>query len=488
MNESSTTPTRTIEALTERAREVVGANPKPAVRWLSRSRTPALRWRNGNETDWWISHAALTLQLSETEPLAINPDAVTLAAGFELVSARKWARAVFDAWLAWGAPVRDHAVLPLLVALGGDAFLNPLVSAITQWYREGRRALAEGATQLIAMVGTDTAITALDVISAEHPFDDLGALAWSALSVEANERGSTVEELVDSAVLSFGLDLDGTAELTDGRRRFRVTLVGLKPTLTDEVGRVLGAPPRASRPDVRREAVTETWRALSHDLGPVCERALRRAEDSLITQRTWAGEPWRTHLAGHPLLARIYRDLVWVTDTGETFVLSPSLTPHDALGNTVDVSSVGALRLAHPVVDAHNLVRWREVSLNTLLAQCDRSVVTHDKLDALFERKVLRAHDDRHGRGAQPWEREGWRVGAVEQQRFDALTWRVGRYGYEAVLSVDAMTRWAAEPRQCSVGPMVFRTTTGEPLGPAEVPKVFLSEACVSVLRMLETL
>ncbi|MEZ4405513.1 MAG: DUF4132 domain-containing protein [Polyangiales bacterium] len=375
---------------------------------------------------------------------------------------------------------------PLLVALGGDAMVPALAAATTHWHREGRRAMAEGAAQLLAMLGSDKALRALDALSAEHPHDALGAAVGAALEAEAQARGEAVDDLLDGCAPRFGLALDGAAELTDGRRRFRVTLVGWKPSLTDEVGRELHAPPKTTRPDARREAVIEAWRELSHELDPTRRRERRRAEDALVNQRAWEAATWTDRVASHPILSRVYEGLVWVTDAGESFTWSAADGARGPDGEAVALASVKTLRLAHPAVDAALLARWEGASLEPPFAQRERAVEPVEGVTSRFEGRVMRAHDDRHDRHAQPWDREGWRVGPIEDHRFNALTWRAGRGPVEAALAVGGMVRWSADAREATVGALTFhRASSGEAIDPRDAPPVFVSEAAASVARML---
>ncbi len=173
-------------ALVQRSRATVDALAKPVAPWFTQR--PELHWEDGSVAPWVVGEYVLFCQHLRAGA-DLDERALESAAMLDRASLSQWSVAMLEAWIARRADVKHHWCLALAVALGGDLIVPVVQREIAQWHRGGRRALAYQAARLLAYVGGDAAVRALDEIARAHGYDALGSLAASALEAEAR-RGA----------------------------------------------------------------------------------------------------------------------------------------------------------------------------------------------------------------------------------------------------------------------------------------------------------
>lgn len=471
--------------------------PRGMLAWYAAGRLPGLRWVDGTAAP---ASAGLSLARWQVEHGQIDPApaVMELVSALDAASARQWASAMLDAWMAAGAPARDYGCLALAVALAQDGVVDTLAAQVPVWYRASRGALGAEALQLLAALGSDRALRALDLLRTEHPFERYGLHARQLLEAEARARGEALETLLDRAVPRFGLDPDGTRTLDNGARRYTVVLEGWSPVLVDAIGRRHTTYTRPSRPrDPQRAAAAwEAWRALHDALGPVARRETARLEEALRGGRVWTAAAWSADVARHPVLRRLAAGLVWTRDDGGYFVADAEGLLRDAAGTAH--APVGTLRIAHPVeMESAVRVRWRTVlaarSERSPVRQMERAVYLRTEADAGrgryegFSGRALLAVSDKGHRVVQPWQAAGWFPGTTEGGLCHAFSRRFEAAGVDAVLEVEGLALWAEHARQSAVTGVRFRRSDGgEALRLGEVPLRVYAEALADVARMLE--
>jgi len=495
-------PSAALGALAE---ATVTALSKPVAPWFAER--PTLRWEDGSEAPSAVGEYLLFCQRSCTGS-ELDPRAVQAAALLERRSLARWAVALLDAWIARKADVKHHGVLALAVALGGDAVVATVQRQVALWHRAGRRALASLACQLLAFLGSDRALRALDEIAGEHGYDTLGALATAALEAEASARGFSRDDLSDALVPRWRMSPEGKTWLDYGRRRFRVMLEAsgdgaLEVSLTEARWRVLAAPPKPARGDdpLRAEEAIALWRELCQELPRVVAHEGRRFERAMCVGRVWTAPRWTAHVLGHPVLRALAERLLWK-------VLLPgrrrpvfARTVHGVLlterGTPFHLRDDARLSIAHPLDLGEDEQRqWRALFAAAGVPpapfpQLARATFTHDAPAATawlpIEGCALKVPSDRSRARPPVWSRTGWEPAALEAGQCRRFRRRYG--STEAVLEVDGFALWADHARETVVRALRFRdAAAGEeapwlPLG--AVPPVALSEAARAAVHML---
>lgn len=461
-------------ALAALAEATATALAKPVAPWFAER--PALRWEDGSDAPGAVGEYVLFCQHG-CSGASLDPRAIEAAALLDRRSLAWWAAALLDAWVARKADVKHHWCLALAVALGGDAVVAAVQREVEAWHRGGRRPLASLACQLLAYLGGDRAVRALDDIARAHGYDPLGALATSALAAEAAERGLTRDELADAVVPRWGMSAEGKAWLDYGRRRFRVTLEvaadgALDVSLTETRWRVLAAPPKPTRADdpARAAEALARWKALRHELPRVVEAEGRRFEAAMAAGRAWTAPRWTAHVLGHPVLRALAERLVWAVRAPGRRRPTLARTTHgallDARGTTLRLRDDATVTVAHPIdLDDDERARWRAVMAEAKappppFAQLARATfAAGDDPGATawapVAGRVLAAPSDRSRSRPPAWARAGWEAAPVEAGLCRRFLRRFG--GTEAVLEVEGIALWAEQARETTVTALRFR-------------------------------
>lgn len=492
-------------ALTQRAEATVTALAKPVAPWFKVR--PTLHWDDGSEAPASVGEYLLFCQHARVGA-ELDERSLEGAALLERASLAQWSVALVEAWVAKRADVKHHWCLTLAVALGGDLIVPVVQREIAQWHRGGRRALAAQGARLLAYVGGDRAMRALDEIARAHGYDALGSLAASALAAEAEARGVSREELSDAIVPRWGLNAEGRGWLDYGRRRVRVALEPseanlLDATLVDGEERALAAPPKPTRADdpVRAAEALARWKSLKHELPSVVSAEARRFEEALCTGRAWSLAAWRSLVLGHPVLRALAERLVWcVSAAGQspTFARVARGELVGERGEPLPLSASVALVIAHPVaLDADARLRWQrvleaagvEAQPFAQLARTVHLVAESDAEDTAWkalEGATLRAVSDRSRVRQTAWARAGWEPAPIEGGVCRVFLRRYG--SVDAVLEVEGIALWAEAMRETAVCALRFRDAHGDGswkrLG--AVPPTIVSEAVRAALHMLD--
>jgi hypothetical protein len=270
--------------------------PRGMLAWYAAGRLPGLRWVDGTAAP---ASAGLSLARWQVEHGQIDPApaVMELVSALDAASARQWASAMLDAWMAAGAPARDYGCLALAVALAQDGVVDTLAAQVPVWYRASRGALGAEALQLLAALGSDRARCGRSTCCAPSTPSSgtdftrgsswrskpaRGARRWRPCSIgpsrasgstptarvrSTTARGATPSCLRDGAPCSSMPSADGTPRTPD--RRVPETRSGPRPR-----GRPGARCTTRSAPVARRETA-RAWRRRC--AGGACGRRRRGA-------------------------------------------------------------------------------------------------------------------------------------------------------------------------------------------------------------------
>jgi predicted DNA-binding WGR domain protein len=292
-------------------------------------------------------------------------------AGVEIVreacdpaSLARFAWDLFELWQVNGLPSKDSWVLTALGLLGDDQAVRGLTPLIRRWPGEAQHARAVVGLDVLASIGTDTALAALNSIAQRVKFKALRQRAREKIEVVATDLGLTGEQLADRLVPDLGLD-DAAATTVDyGPRRFTVGFdEQLKPFVLDETGKRLKELPKPGAKDDPDLAPAEHKRfgRLKKDVRTIAADQIVRLERAMVLRRRWPAAEFRTLLAAHPLLRHVVRRLVWTTEDGRSFRLAEDQTLADAHDDAFDLPDDALVGVAHPLHLGGDLGAWAEV-------------------------------------------------------------------------------------------------------------------------------
>jgi hypothetical protein len=365
--------------------------------------------------------------------------------------------ALFRGWELNGAPSKEGWALTQLALTGDDETVRRLTPVIRAWPGEGGHAKAVAGLDVLAAIGTETALLHLHSISQRVKFKALKVRAQEKIGEVAAELELTAEQLADRLVPDFGLDAAGTLTLDYGPRRF---IIGfdeqLRPTVADEDGRVRASLPKPGAKDdpVLAPAAHRRFAALKKDVRTAAADQLRRLEQAMVAGRRWSLAEFRDLLAGHPLLGHVVRRLVWLADHGAAatpFRVAEDGTFADAGDETVVFPETAQIRLAHPVQLDGEVKRWSELFTDYEILQP-------------FEQLARPVHT---------LTREERAAGRLT--RFEGVTVHVGgvlglvRRGWELGAPMDAGNQGWISRRVALDGHLVITLNPGIPVGDPEM-------------------
>ncbi|WNV85793.1 DUF4132 domain-containing protein [Umezawaea sp. Da 62-37] len=374
-----------VRALVERMRaersgiEVAPVSALPAVLAVPRKGPAPGRWAQVNALPPVLLSAdgrALPVEAVERLLTLLAAKATTeLAAVREVCDAASLARfawELFELWRADGMPLNDGWVFTALGALGDDGVVRGLTPLIRAWPGEGQHKRAVTGLEVLAAIGTDSALAALDGIARRVKYAGLRKRARERILDVAAGLGLSPERLADRLVPDLGLDDAAVLAVDYGTRRFAVGFdERLRPFVLDEGGRRLKDLPRPGAKDDGEVAPAEHKRfgQLKKDVRAVADDQITRLEQAMVVSRRWPAAEFRTLLVGHPLLRHLVRRLVWVVEDGRPFRVAEDGTVADVRDDAFDLPEDALVGVAHPVGLGDDVKAWADVFADYAILQ-----------------------------------------------------------------------------------------------------------------------
>ncbi len=268
----------------------------------------------------------------------IYPGLLQVKAACEPKSLAQFCWDAFSAWLNSGAAGKDNWVLTHLGLFGDDDIARRLTPLIRAWPGESAHARAVTGLDVLAQIGSDTALMLLNGIAQKLKFKGLQDKAREKISEIAATRGLTQEELEDRLAPDLGLDQHGSLILDFGPRAFKVGFdESLKPYLREwsdgKAGSKLPDLPKPKKTDDEdlAKAAVERFKLLKKDARTIASQQVLRLEIAMCQRRRWSVSVFQEFIAQHPLLRHLARRLIWALyempeltdpDTDETSIAS----------------------------------------------------------------------------------------------------------------------------------------------------------------------
>ncbi|OJY15750.1 MAG: hypothetical protein BGO98_24065 [Myxococcales bacterium 68-20] len=286
-------------------------------------------------------------------------------------SLRDFAWALFERWLAAGAPPLEVWALRALGELGDDEIASRLAAKIRVWPKERALARASVGLDVLARIGSDIALMHVDRLAQGFRFASVREKAQEIIQRIASQRGLSAEELEDRLTPTLGLETDGSKVFDFGGRSFRVGFdEHLLPVVRADDGRVLADLPKATKSDdtAQAKAAHAAWKALKSDAKAVAARQIARFEQAMCNERAWRMPDFDCFIRSHPLVAHLARRLVWAIETTEgqgsrTLVrIAEDGTLADAADVAVASSNDARIGIVHPLrLNEAEVSRWGQV-------------------------------------------------------------------------------------------------------------------------------
>lgn len=342
--------------------------------WAEPGLLPQLLTRAGEALPAEVVRNALTM-FALTRPGEVYPGVAALREATAPASLAEFAWAVFEQWLDARLPARESWALYVLGEVGNDETVRRLTPVVRAWPGEGAHHRAVEGLDVLAAIGSETALMQLHGIGQRVKFKALKTRAQEKIAEVAAVLGLTAEQLSDRLVPDFGLDADGSTVVDYGPRRFTVGFdERLAPYVLDATGkrrRDLPAPAARDDGDLASEG-RKRFLALKKDVRTVASGQVRRLETAMVSGRSWTAREFQDLFVVHPLVGHLVRRLVWLSESRGTttaFRVTEDRTLADVRDDVFVLHADGSVRLAHPLRLGDGLKAWTELFARRGLSQ-----------------------------------------------------------------------------------------------------------------------
>jgi hypothetical protein len=480
-----------------------------ALRWLDPDSLPGVR-RAGSATA--VPRATL-LWLTARAVAAKSPTPTSLlracVAQLDPGDAEAFADRLLALWVAadegsvgrtgWRAGLGGHqergpspgaaakGLLAVVASCGGPESVRVATRYVRTWHGQ-RAAQSKALVTMLAHHRDPGAAAALVAIAYRFKAPSIERAAREEVAGLADRLGWTTDELADRTVSTAGFDEEGTLELSYGPRCFTARLLAdCGIVLLDADGNAvkgLPTPRQSDDAELAKEART-TLSAAKKQLTDTVAAQTTRLHDAMCSQRAWTGAAWQQDLAGHPVLARLVAQLVWLARSGDrrfTFRLLDDGTLTDVDDEPVELPDDADVRIAHDAtLTDEEVAGWQrhlaDYEVPTLFWQLGRG-----RVDLTAEQSAATRFESGArvpvGRLGQVTARLGYRRGVVgDSAAYDWLEKEFPTLGLTARITLEGGQYVGDHESETTVtGLEVVAGATGRPLPLGDLPPVLLVE------------
>ena len=365
-------PNKEDRDLTERIRLMLGGAPKE-------SQIPKLRW-----IDEMLAANPDASFCELLEHCAVAKDTQAWAKEAERILKRVDKQALFASISRALHLIRDQSVV--VIPEGGDVLKGlckclgmlpeqrsvellgeSCLICLKKLYGVGPKSLkgANASISALGQMGTFEALAELSRLRGKVRYLKSAELLLRTLEEAAERQGTTIEELEEIVVPTYGFESDGLMrEDVYGARAIYEITGSTSVSFKWESGGKLqkSAPPAVPKEDAKESS------ALAKDIEKTLAGQRLRLERLMLSQREIQFEAWRERYVEHPLLGHMSRRLIWATAEA-TFVYTDG-TVAAANGEKLKTQNNDLVRLWHPIhSSASEVASWREWLFKRKIAQ-----------------------------------------------------------------------------------------------------------------------
>ncbi|WP_067547613.1 DUF4132 domain-containing protein [Nocardia crassostreae] len=345
--------------------------------WLVLDLLPPLLLRDGDAALPLTAAGDVCVMLAMCGPNGDYAGAAEIIEAADPDSLAEFTWGIFEEWKLADYPAKDGWVLHALGLTGNDLTARQLAPLIRSWPGESGHSRAVTGLDVLAAIGSDTALMQLHGIAEKVKFKGLKTKAQEKIGEVADGLGLTHDELADRLVPDFGLDERVDLVLDYGPRGFVIGFdEELKPVVFDAerrdgdwtaTARRKWLPKPGAKDDPESAAAAyKSFTVLKKDVKSAAADQLRRLEQAMVRGRHWPGAAYRQLFVEHQLLWHLARHLVWATfdengsPTG-SFRLAEDRSYADAADDPVTVADDAMVGIAHPLHLTGSLGAWGEI-------------------------------------------------------------------------------------------------------------------------------
>jgi hypothetical protein len=303
--------------------------------------------------DSWIAHDARAMDRNEAERKA-KEYAARYRSFFGFSQNQLYQEAV-SRFLREGScsAINEKGILAVAAACAGPEAGQTVSLYLKEWYGY-RAAQCKALIQMIAWVDDPGAVQLLLSVGNRFRTKGIQEEAARQITLMAERKGWTIDELADRTIPTAGFDENGVFELDYGSRKFQARLgEEFKVVISSEGGKEIKSLPDAGKPEdePKAKAAKAALGACRKELKTTLKLQAERLYEAMCVRRTWSFSDWDTCLNRHPIVGRYCQSLVWGEYDGDrlvrTFRALGDRTLTDSHDNAVSIGPESCIRLAH---------------------------------------------------------------------------------------------------------------------------------------------
>lgn len=304
---------------------------------------------------------------------------------FDAKSLSEFSLKVFDIWISWEARNNSEKKLKKeaewmyhsLAYMGDDNTVKKLIPYITtHWPKSGGMPKAVIGLDILASIGSDFAIRTINQILLKTKYKPLLERADDIMTLVAETRGFTKEELDDRLVPTFGLDNKESLTLDFGTRKFNIQInEKLVPSLLDSENKKIKDLPKAVKTDdkIKAKEATKFWKDLKADLKKEATNQLLRFEQAMLNGRKWDVKSFKSLVVDNPILCQLVRHLVWGVIKNEytslLFCINYEGRFLDVAGKEISLGDEEKIYIPHPLTIGSSFDDWKKYLVTNKINQ-----------------------------------------------------------------------------------------------------------------------
>ena len=298
-----------LSELRKRIKKTLSKTDKPPVSWLDPKKLPPCKLKDGSKlSSDWLTY--LLCRQSRVKEMRADIEAKPLYAQIDRKTSGELGLAVLQAFFGSKADAEDRWTMAFAALIGDDRLVPAFTHQIREWADNMRGKLAEYAVQALALMGTDSALLAVDAMAIRYRSKNknIGKAATEAFAEAAHARGLTVEELGDLVVPWLGFQPGQSRVVDAGKMKLEVRIdQDFKLSFRD----VATKKKVAKLPESASSELKAEFKEISASLKEAVKSQLLRMETLMVRQFRWPAARWRELYLGHPLLLPFAQRLVW---------------------------------------------------------------------------------------------------------------------------------------------------------------------------------
>ncbi|MES9700689.1 DUF4132 domain-containing protein [Bacillus sp. JJ927] len=329
---------------------------------------PQIRLRESNEI------ADVTIPLAYVQQYISDPViekkevAEGIGSTLHAQDLKEYVQAIYQIWISEDADVKKRGILSLYGIYSDNNMVGILKKQIDEWVLHMRGKIAADAVRALGLSSSKLALMSIHEMAFKYKHKLVRNAAKEALSLAAQTRGITEEELEDQLVPDLGFTIRGEKPIDFGNRSFTAILTSdSKIELETEEGKRMKSLPKPNAKDdvVKAEEAKKELSSLKKELRSALSMQKQRLEAALSRKRYWSYDTWKSVFMDNPIMKRFSTSLIWGEYKEGKLLKAFRYTEGGVLyaidGKTHELSSGTAIGFIHPFeLSREEKALWKE--------------------------------------------------------------------------------------------------------------------------------